>query len=183
MGSDENAAQPNVWLPDATLPGYRDFALELYWNMHQAALRILDALCLALELSDEDRKHLIGLHTGQNNQLRLLHYPPVAAEKLAQQVVGRMPPHQDWSSFTFLFQDSEGGLEYQDPQDPNTFIPARPTAGACILNVGDMLQRFSNGKDISCHVTVTSCPTSAVVTFWHDLEAPALPNIPMPHSG
>ena len=109
-------------------------------------MRILDALCLALELSDADRAHLKKLHSGTNNQLRLLHYPPVESEKLAQRVVGRMPPHQDWSSFTFLFQDSMGGLEYQDPRDPDTYIPAKPTTNACILNVGDMLQRYSNGK-------------------------------------
>ena len=117
--------------------------------MHAAAMRILDALCLALELSDEDKQHLIKLHTGQNNQLRLLHYPPVDAEKLQRGIVGRMPPHQDWSSFTFLFQDSVGGLEYQVPNDPETFIAAKPTGGTCILNVGDMLQRFSNGKSVS----------------------------------
>ena len=113
--------------------------------MHQAALRILDAVCAALELSDADHKHLVNLHTGTNNQLRLLHYPPIEAEKLAQQVVGRMPPHQDWSSFTFVFQDRVGGLEFQDPRDPETFVPAKPIPGACILNVADMLNRFSNG--------------------------------------
>ena len=88
---------------------------------------------------------MVKLHSGHNNQLRLLHYPPIEAEKLAQKVVGRMPAHQDWSSFTMLFQDTCGGLELQDPRRPGTFVPAKPIPGVAILNVGDMLQRFTNG--------------------------------------
>ena len=56
-----------------------------------------------------------------------------------------MPAHKDWSTFTFLFQDDVGGLELEDPQVPGCFVAAKPIAGACVLNVGDMLQRFSNG--------------------------------------
>lgn len=43
-----------------------------------------------------------------------------------------------------LFQDERGGLELQDPQMP-TFLHATPEEGALVLNVADMLQRFSNG--------------------------------------
>ena len=112
-------------------------------------MTVLDALCTALELSNEDRKQLFKIHSGQNNQLRLLHYPSIEADKLTQKVVGRMPQHQDWSSFTFVFQDSEGGLEFQDPRDPDVFIPAKPVGATCILNVGDMLKIYSNGKSSS----------------------------------
>lgn len=128
------------------LPGYRAFALALYDDLHGAAMRVLEALCAALALSDADRARLVRLHSGQNNQLRLLHYPPVERARLAAKVIGRMPPHQDWSSFTMTFQDEAGGLEYLDPREQDeTYVPARPMRGACILNVGDMLQRYSNG--------------------------------------
>lgn len=43
-----------------------------------------------------------------------------------------------------LFQDKQGGLELKDPAT-QTFLRAKPKDGALILNVGDMLQRFSNG--------------------------------------
>jgi isopenicillin N synthase-like dioxygenase len=109
------------------------------------AKRILEALSLGLKLTKEDHDKLFALHSGHNNQLRLLHYPSVDAKKLQQQVIGRMPAHQDWSSFTFLFQDDVGGLELEDPRMPGSFIPAKPLPGTCVLNVGDMLQRFSNG--------------------------------------
>lgn len=101
-------------------------------------------MCMALGLSAEDAARMKKQHSGQNNQLRLLHYPPTDPEKLASKEIERMPAHQDWSSFTFLFQDSVGGLELQDP-DTKQFVPSVPVKGACILNVGDMLMRFSNG--------------------------------------
>lgn len=44
-----------------------------------------------------------------------------------------------------LFQDDCGGLEFEDPNDPGSFVPATPITGALALNIGDMLQRFSNG--------------------------------------
>lgn len=43
-----------------------------------------------------------------------------------------------------LFQNSQGGLELKDPAT-QAFLKAKPKDGAFILNIGDMLQRFSNG--------------------------------------
>ena len=145
VGSEENPAQPNIWLPEETLPNFRAFTTRLYWELDRTAKRVLEAISLGLKLSMEDKDQILRLHSGHNNQLRLLHYPPVEAQLLRQHVVGRMPAHQDWSSFTFLFQDDVGGLELEDPRHPGTFVHAKPIPGACVLNVGDMLQRFTNG--------------------------------------
>ena len=49
------------------------------------------------------------------------------------------------SSFTMLFQDDCGGLEFEDPDHPGSFVPAAPVHSALALNIGDMLQRLSNG--------------------------------------
>lgn len=45
---------------------------------------------------------------------------------------------------TLLFQDSRGGLELKDAES-GEYLPAEPDEGAFVVNVGDMLQRFSNG--------------------------------------
>ena len=130
-----------------------------YWRLDQAAKRILSAFSLALNLSPSDRAHLLSLHSGHNNQLRLLHYPAVEAAKLRHAVVGRMPAHQDWSSFTFVFQDGVGGLELEEPGRKGHFVPALPTVkGACVLNVGDMLQRFSNGASCRLNLNLIYAP-------------------------
>lgn len=87
-------------------------------------------------------------HSGDNNQLRLLHYPPLPAEAIESQAMARMPAHTDWSSMTILFQDDCGGLEFEDLNQPGSFMPAEPVKNAIVMNIGDLLQRWSNGSHI-----------------------------------
>lgn len=96
IGSEENPAQPNIWLPEEVLPGFRAFMTTFYWELKEAACLVLEAFSQGLNLSHNDRDLLLGLHSGHNNQLRLLHYPPVPADKLEKQIVARMPAHTDW---------------------------------------------------------------------------------------
>ena len=141
---------------------------KFYRKLDKAARRILEAVSLALSLTEAEKGYFLGLHSGHNNQLRLLHYPSIPTEQLRKQIVARMPAHCDWryvyeyqtltrypcflgttdtqsSTFTILFQDDCGGLEFENPKHPGSFVPATPITDALTLNVGDMLQRFSNG--------------------------------------
>lgn len=93
----------------------------------------------------EDNEYLLKFHSGHNNQLRLLHYPAVPAAQLENQSLARMPAHSDWGSITMLFQDDCGGLEVENPHAPGQFIKAPPLKNAIIMNVGDLLMRWSNG--------------------------------------
>jgi isopenicillin N synthase-like dioxygenase len=57
-------------------------------------------------------------------------------------------PHADHlplvhSSFTFLFQDSNPGLEFGQRTSTH-FLPATPRDGVLYMNIGDMFQRISN---------------------------------------
>lgn len=47
-----------------------------------------------------------------------------------------------------LLQDDTGGLEVENAQQPGAFIPATPVPGTLVLNVGDLLQRWSNGASL-----------------------------------
>ncbi|OAP63775.1 hypothetical protein AYL99_03002 [Fonsecaea erecta] len=143
IGSEENTGQPNVWLPEDVLPGFRAFTTRFYWECSEVARSILSAIALGLDL-DED--FLLRFHSGHNNQLRLLHYPPVKAASLASAAVARMPAHTDWGSVTLLFQDDCGGLEVENPHNPGHFMTATPIKNAIVMNVGDLLMRWCNGK-------------------------------------
>jgi len=144
IGSENNAEQPNVWLPEETLPGFRERMSAFYWQCNEVAQVVLQTL--ALGVGSEDAEHLTGHHSGLNNQLRLLHYPPIAATELESGRAARMPAHSDWSSITLLFQDECGGLEVENPKRSGEFIPVAPVEGACVVNVGDLLMRWSNGE-------------------------------------
>lgn len=68
---------------------------------------------MAIGLDLPDDKHFLPSHSGNNNQLRLLHYPPVALADIDGKGarLTRMPAHTDWGSLTMVFQDGIGGLE------------------------------------------------------------------------
>ncbi len=161
IGSESNQDQPNQWLPEHILPGFRNFTTEFYWECHRAAETILSAMALGIGLSDEN--HFKPSHPGHNNQLRLLHYPPVPAAKIENQSATRMGAHSDWGSITMLFQDDCGGLQVgplfslrlksacsrfqiENPHKPGEFIDVPPLKDAIVMNVGDLMMRWSNGK-------------------------------------
>ena len=49
------------------------------------------------------------------------------------------------STFTLLFQDSRGGLEFVN-RETGEFMPADPQGDMLYLNIGDMFMRISNGN-------------------------------------
>ncbi len=116
---------------------------RFYWNCDRVGKEILRALAVGLNL--EDAEYLTRKHSGNANQLRLLHYLPVPAEDLENDRVSRCAAHTDWSSITLLFQDDCGGLEVEDISRPGKLVPAPPVKNSIIMNVGDLLQRWSNG--------------------------------------
>ena len=77
--------------------------------MHGVAKMLLRALAVGIGIEDEE--FFLRRHSGNNNQLRLLHYPPVPAAQLENQLASRMPAHSDWGTLTMSFQDDCGGLE------------------------------------------------------------------------
>lgn len=138
MGSDLNKDHPNVWIPEQTLPKFRPFMNKFYWECFGVAGDILRAIALGIGLEDED--FFLEKHGGNYNRLGLLHYPPVSVETL------RIPKQTDWGSITMRFQDEYGGLDVENIDSPGTFIPGSPVKNAIMVNVGDLLQRWSNGE-------------------------------------
>ncbi|KAL4791286.1 hypothetical protein BDV19DRAFT_401479 [Aspergillus venezuelensis] len=144
IGSENDKGQPNQWLPETTIPGFRAFMTSFYNDCDRVGKDILRALAVGLNLEDVD--YLAGKHSGDSNQLRLLHYLAVPAEDLEEERVMRCAAHSDWSSITLLFQDDCGGLEVEDISRPGTFVPALPVNNSIIMNIGDLLMRWSNDR-------------------------------------
>ena len=147
IGSEQDPDMPNVWLPQEVLPDWRPFMTEFYGTCWEASQQILKALAIGIGMEDEN--HLLRLHSGHYNQLRLLHYPPVPVAAVEGGKMSRMPAHTDWSTMTILFQDDCGGLQVEDPHAPGKFIDVPPVPGTLVVNVGDLLMRWSNGSCLS----------------------------------
>ena len=52
IGSEANASQPNIWLPEDVLPGFRSFTTQFYWSCNEVAQSILRCISLGLGLQD-----------------------------------------------------------------------------------------------------------------------------------
>jgi isopenicillin N synthase-like dioxygenase len=104
----------------------------------------LRALALALELPSAD--YLSKTHAQSLFQLRLLHYPPVPAWVLEDGRATRISAHSDFGTLTLLFPDAVGGLQIEDPNRPGSFNAVPQLPDCVIVNIGDLMERWSNGR-------------------------------------
>ena len=125
----------NQW-PDA-FPGFREHMLAYQGKMIDLGKRLLRYVALSLDLSEDFFDQ--GLQDPMST-VRLLHYPPHAANAEFNQLGAGA--HTDWGSITMLLQDDCGGLEVQHAS--GDWIRATPIPGTLIVNLGDMIQRWTN---------------------------------------
>ncbi|CAA0820623.1 2-oxoglutarate (2OG) and Fe(II)-dependent oxygenase superfamily protein [Striga hermonthica] len=126
----------NKW-PQGT-PELRE-ACELHAiEMEKLAFKLLGLIALSLGLP-EDRFN--RFFKDQTSRVRLNHYPPCPSPHLTLGV-GR---HKDTGVLTILAQDNVPGLQVKRKTD-GEWILVKPTPDAYIINVGDIIQVWSNDK-------------------------------------
>jgi len=111
---------------------FRETMQEYAREVEKLAYKLLELISLSLGLAGDK------FHECFKNQLslvRLNHYPPCPSPDLALGV-GR---HKDSSALTVLAQDDIGGLQVRR-KSVGDWIPVKPTPGAFIINVGDIVQ-------------------------------------------
>ena len=127
---------PNLW-PD--LPGFREPVEAYEQAMHAFCLRLLRPLALALGLPRDWFAPFFGQPT---TFLRLLHYPPHAAGRAGRCV--RLGAAHRLRLHHHPAQDRQGGLEVR--RKDGTWLAAPPIDGTWVVNVADMLSRWTNGR-------------------------------------
>ncbi|KAK4210213.1 Clavaminate synthase-like protein [Rhypophila decipiens] len=175
VGSEQDDQQTNIWLPDDVLAGFRTYMTSLYERLAGVTETILEAIGVGLGLNEQEHAALMQLHSARHSQLRLIHYPRLDKEALGTKFLARLPAHTDWGTMTILFQDRNGGLELRDPHT-RQYLKAEPEEGTLVLNIGDMLQRFTNDYFISAthkvsvpdsnDVPVTGLPARYSIPFF-----------------
>ena len=142
----------NVWPEE--VPGFRETFLELYDTFDRTGLKVLSAIARYLGV-DED--YFVDTVRDGNSVMRLLHYPP-QSEPTGEHI--RAGAHEDINTITLLLGAEEAGLELLTKD--GRWIPVSPKAGELVINIGDMLQRLTNGKLRSTsHRVVNPAPERA----------------------
>ena len=124
----------NQW-PD--LPGFREQMLAYQAAVRALGNRVLAQLALSLDLPQD---FFVPFYDMPGTTLRLLRYPPHPRAALANQLGAGA--HTDWGGITLLVQDSLGGLEVRNVE--GEWIQARPIPGTFVVNLGDLMQRWTN---------------------------------------
>ena len=133
---------PNLWPPEN--PQLRQAMLS-YWQAMEALMRMLgEAFALGLALPADTFADV--LDDTHSSQLRLLHYPPLSTPAQPGQL--RAGEHSDVGMMTILRNDPvPGGLQVKARD--GTWLDAPAIADTYILNIGDLLMRWTNDRLIS----------------------------------
>jgi len=126
----------NVW--PAEVAGFRETFEDLFATFDRTGLKILKAIARFLKI-DED--YFIDTVRDGNSVMRLLHYPPIQGEPGSNVRAGA---HEDINTITLLLGAEEAGLELLTKD--GRWIPVSPKPGELVVNIGDMLQRLTNGQ-------------------------------------
>ena len=139
-------AGPNQWPTEPA--AFQDVITEYNSAMATFAVQIIRAIDLALNAEGQ----IVRWFDEPTTWLRLLHYPP--QDPTAPEDEFGSAPHTDFGAITLLAQDDVGGLSVSTPE--GSWADVTPLPGAFVMNVGDVLHRWSGGRLISTPHRVTN---------------------------
>jgi isopenicillin N synthase-like dioxygenase len=125
----------NLW--PSEVPGFKETFQQLFATFDRTGVKVLKAVARYLQI-DED--YFEDAVRDGNSVLRALHYPP-QKEPTGDHI--RAGAHEDINAITLLLGAEEAGLELLTTD--GRWIPVSPRPGELVINIGDMLQRLTNG--------------------------------------
>jgi len=128
---------PNVWPTE--VEGFHETMAALFDAFEVAGGTVLEAIALHL---GRPRDFFADSVKDGNSVMRLLHYPPLAEG--APEGAVRAAGHEDINTITLLLGAEEAGLELLTKT--GEWLPIPAAEGALVINIGDMLQRQTNGR-------------------------------------
>ncbi|VTX58751.1 isopenicillin N synthase family dioxygenase [Acinetobacter ursingii] len=129
---------PNQW--PTQFPEFESTMQHYQAELEVLAKYLMRGLALSLSLAEnyfDDFCH-DSLVT-----LRLLHYPPQPANPEPNEK--GCGAHTDFGALTLLLQDQQGGLQVWD-QNSESWMDAPPIEGTYVINLGDLIARWTNNR-------------------------------------
>jgi isopenicillin N synthase-like dioxygenase len=134
----EKLRGPNNWPPD--MPAFRAALVAYYAAMLACGADLMRAVAVSLEL---DVEFFVSRYRKPLQRTQIVYYPPQPAD-LGEDQFG-VAPHSDFGCITLLWQDTNGGLEVLE-RSTQRWIPAPPIPGTLVINVADLLARWTNDR-------------------------------------
>jgi isopenicillin N synthase-like dioxygenase len=136
--SDQNIAGHTRWPSEEMLPGFALFMKNHLAKRFLLAQAVARAFALSLDLSEDD----LNPYFRQMGVVSIInYYPPLTPEALKQSRWS-FSPHTDYGGFTLLSQDNLGGLQVRNVA--GDWIDVPPIDGAFVVNLGDLMARWTN---------------------------------------
>ena len=126
---------PNQW---PKLENFKEVLEKYTFNMTKLGRNLMRLALLSSGVRDLSVMQILDKPT---IWLRLLHYPPIS--KNSPSDLYGSAPHTDFGCLTILAQDEIGGLQVQTRE--GEWIDVPKLEGSFVVNVGDMLSRYTNG--------------------------------------
>jgi isopenicillin N synthase-like dioxygenase len=134
---DHELRGANKWPTE--MPQIEELCLQYFEKAHDVAEHLMRGFALGLGL---DEKFFLKNNDKPMSRNSFVYYPPQDASAAEDQFgVGA---HTDFGVLTVLCQDAVGGLEVQDID--GNWVAAPPIEGTLIVNVGDLLARWTDNE-------------------------------------
>jgi len=144
---------PNLW-PSAPV-GFAPAAIAYYRAMDRLIVSLMRLAALALDVSESFFDDKVDRSIGT---MRLNYYPAQATPPVPGQL--RASAHTDYGGFTILSgEDVPGGLEVQTRAGQWIDVPTTPDT--FVVNIGDLLMRWTNDRWLSNMHRVVNPPLGA----------------------
>ena len=163
---------PNRW-PNF-MPEIRQILPEYLHQAHHTGKQLLRAIAASLDI---DLDYFVGKFRKPITRSTLIHYPP-QPPTMGEEQFG-VSPHTDYGTITLLAQDDTGGLRVQGIN--GNWLTAHPIEGTIVVNVGDLLARWSNNRFRStphCVVNASGKERYSIATAmdpdWDTLVSPVV---------
>ena len=137
--------EKNKW-PESS--NFKNICMDYFETMTQLASVIMEIFALALKLPE---KYFDEYIKPPCTILRLLNYPEQSSPPKKGQL--RAAEHTDYGTLTIVWSDSPG---LQVKSDNESWIDVNAPAHAFVINIGDIMQRWTNDKWKSTLHRVTS---------------------------
>jgi isopenicillin N synthase-like dioxygenase len=142
MMREDKSELPNVYLSGPNqwpkLENFKEVLEKYTFNMTKLGRNLMRLALLSSGVKDLSVMQSLDTPT---IWLRLLHYPPIS--KNSPSDLYGSAPHTDFGCLTILAQDEIGGLQVQTRE--GEWIDVPKLEGSFVVNVGDMLSRYTNG--------------------------------------